>query len=60
MIYLYGAGGHGKVILEILEVSHLNIGGFFDDREFKSFQNYPVNHLPDKFDFARSNNYFYW
>lgn len=31
MIYLYGAGGHAKVIAEILELNNLAIAGFFDD-----------------------------
>lgn len=29
--YLYGASGHGKVILEILQCNHLSVAGVFDD-----------------------------
>lgn len=30
-IYLYGAGGHGKVVLEILQLRDQKVAGFFDD-----------------------------
>ncbi len=30
-MYLYGASGHGKVIIEILENSGINIDGLYDD-----------------------------
>lgn len=29
--YLYGAGGHGKVVLEILQLDTQKVAGFFDD-----------------------------
>ena len=43
MIYLYGAGGHAKVILELLELQGEAIGGLIDlDPEIKSLLDYPV------------------
>lgn len=33
MIYLYGAGGHAKVVIDILETLKINIGGIIDDDE---------------------------
>ncbi len=31
MVYLYGAGGHGKVVLDILDTCGVAVGGFFDE-----------------------------
>lgn len=43
MIYLYGAGGHAKVIIEILEQQKKNISGLIDnDPLLKSVLQYPV------------------
>jgi sugar O-acyltransferase (sialic acid O-acetyltransferase NeuD family) len=43
MIYLYGASGHAKVIIEIFELRRLKIFGLIDDNhQIKSFLNYPV------------------
>ncbi|HEV8084312.1 MAG TPA: acetyltransferase [Chitinophagaceae bacterium] len=40
---LYGASGHGKVIIEILEAMGIKIDGIFDDNDsIKSLINYPV------------------
>ena len=33
MIYLYGAGGHAKVVIDILESLEFEIGGIIDDNE---------------------------
>jgi acetyltransferase EpsM len=43
MTYLYGASGHAKVILEILELSDRWIGGLVDDNSaITSMMEYPV------------------
>ncbi|MGV0922718.1 acetyltransferase [Empedobacter tilapiae] len=49
-MYLYGASGHGKVIVEIAEENNINIEGFLDEDLSKSqLLNYPIiNELPDK------------
>lgn len=42
---IFGAGGHGKVILDILKKNKIDITGFLDDDKSKSkteFQNYPI------------------
>lgn len=42
-MYLYGASGHAKVIIDILESQKIEIEGIFDDKEsLKSILNYPV------------------
>jgi acetyltransferase EpsM len=42
-MYLYGASGHAKVIIEILENIGVNINGLFDDNlEINSLLGYPV------------------
>lgn len=44
MIYLYGASGHAKVILEIAEELSLSIGGLVDlNLELKELLGYPVS-----------------
>ena len=52
MIYLYGASGHAKVIVEILELSDKKIGGLIDiNPEIRTLLEYPVfQKLPDGFD----------
>ena len=41
-MYLYGASGHAKVIIEILENSGIQVDGLFDDNpEIKELFNYP-------------------
>jgi acetyltransferase EpsM len=41
--YIYGASGHGKVVLDIARKSGLHISGFVDDdRSLKSFEGYEV------------------
>ncbi|TGN26699.1 acetyltransferase [Empedobacter tilapiae] len=49
-MYLYGASGHGKVIVEIAEENNINIEGFLDEDLSKNqLLNYPIiNELPDK------------
>lgn len=43
MYYLIGAGGHAKVVIEILENQHLLIGGLSDsNRTITELLNYPV------------------
>ncbi len=45
MIWIYGASGHGKVILDILECQGKAVGGFIDDDEsINRFMGYPVIH----------------
>lgn len=42
---IFGAGGHGKVILDILKRNNIEIIGFLDDDKSKvntEFQNYPI------------------
>jgi sugar O-acyltransferase (sialic acid O-acetyltransferase NeuD family) len=42
-MYLYGASGHAKVIIEILEKNGVVVHGLFDDNhEIKSLMNYAV------------------
>lgn len=45
-MWIYGASGHGKVILDCLLASKTKVKGFIDDdEEKKSFMNYPVKRL---------------
>lgn len=47
-MWLYGAGGHAKVILEILEARRVRVDGFFDDRDQKNdLFGYPVQRFSD-------------
>jgi UDP-perosamine 4-acetyltransferase len=44
-LVIFGAGGHGKVILDILKRNNIEITGFLDDDKSKAnteFQNYPI------------------
>lgn len=42
-MYLYGASGHAKVIIEILECLKITVDGLFDDNaNIKKLLNYPV------------------
>ena len=53
---IFGAGGQGKVILDILQLNNIEIAGFLDNKKAKkypSFQNYPI--LGD-LDYCRSND----
>lgn len=47
-MYLYGASGHAKVIIEILEASDIPVEGLFDDNpEVTSLLGYEVRQLAD-------------
>ena len=47
-MYLCGAGGHAKVIIETLEVNNINIEGLFDkNNPAKTFLDYPIFHSDD-------------
>jgi sugar O-acyltransferase (sialic acid O-acetyltransferase NeuD family) len=52
MIYLYGAGGHAKVIADILEVKGIIPAGVFDDDPSKKIWNYPTLSFPGPFNFS--------
>lgn len=43
--YIFGAGGHGKVVLDALRVNNLNCDGFIDDRIINNWCNLPVYQL---------------
>ncbi len=46
-MYLYGAGGHAKVVIEILEANQIKISGIYDDAKvLDDFLGYPVR-LPE-------------
>lgn len=47
-LYIYGASGHGKVVLDLLSVLNRKVTSFIDDNiELKSFQGYGVlNSIP--------------
>lgn len=49
MIYLYGAGGHGKVVLDILIENDVQVGGFFDDDDKRIIASFTAKHFPDGF-----------
>lgn len=51
MTYLYGASGHAKVIIEILEGTQKKIGGLVDENSaITSLMEYPVyEKMPDNF-----------
>jgi sugar O-acyltransferase (sialic acid O-acetyltransferase NeuD family) len=55
MIYLYGAGGHAKVVIDILESLEFEIGGIIDDNEelseimgYKVYRNDTLNSIDKK------------
>lgn len=50
MIYLYGAGGHAKVIAEILELCGKKVQATFDDDPSKFIWNIPALQYPGPFD----------
>lgn len=43
--YIYGAGGHGKVVLDAMQVAHTNCAGFVDDKEISMWAGLSVYHL---------------
>jgi sugar O-acyltransferase (sialic acid O-acetyltransferase NeuD family) len=40
--YIYGAGGHGKVVLDAMQVAHIDCAGFADDAEVSTWMNLGV------------------
>jgi len=51
MIYLYGAGGHAKVIIDILECCGKTIAGIFDHDPDKTVWSFPNLKFPGTFNF---------
>jgi sugar O-acyltransferase (sialic acid O-acetyltransferase NeuD family) len=51
-IYLYGAGGHAKVIIDILECCGEMVTGIFDDDPDKTIWNFPNLKFPGPFKFS--------
>lgn len=49
MIYLYGAGGHAKVIIDILECCRKTVTGVFDDDPAKTIWNFSNLKFPGPF-----------
>lgn len=41
-IYIYGAGGHGRVVYDAAQQSRMNCSGFIDDADIKSCAGLPV------------------
>lgn len=52
MIYLYGAGGHAKVIADILECCGKTVAGIFDDNPAKTIWNFTRLNFPGPFIFS--------
>lgn len=52
MIYLYGAGGHAKVIIDILESCGKTVTGIFDDDPLKVIWNFSPSKFPGSFNFS--------
>jgi len=46
MVYLYGASGHGKVILEIFQAGNIEVGGFIDDNPSAKIRHFPTYSFP--------------
>ena len=47
-MYLYGASGHAKVIIDILEAQNVRVDGLVDDNpDINELQGYPVYHKAD-------------
>ena len=40
--YIYGAGGHGKVVLDTMRLSNLKCDGFIDDKSIREWVGIPV------------------
>jgi sugar O-acyltransferase (sialic acid O-acetyltransferase NeuD family) len=40
--YIYGAGGHGKVVLDAMQVAHIDCSGFIDDKEISNWMGLKV------------------
>lgn len=61
MIYLYGAGGHAKVVIDIIESLEIEIGGIIDDNEalsetmgYKLYKSDTLNSIDKKHQFVIS------
>lgn len=53
-MYIFGASGHGKAIIELVEIQD-RVEGVFDDDPFrKEVLDYPVSPLPEEFDLTSS------
>jgi acetyltransferase EpsM len=52
MIYLYGAGGHAKVIADILQCCGKTVAGVFDDDPAKQFRDFSNLQFPGPFNFS--------
>ncbi len=52
MIYLYGAGGHAKVVADILECCNKKVAGIFDDDPAKQFWRFFNLQFPGPFNFS--------
>jgi sugar O-acyltransferase (sialic acid O-acetyltransferase NeuD family) len=52
MIYLYGAGGHAKVIIDILETCGKTVAGIFNDDLSRIIWNFSPLVFPGPFDFS--------
>jgi acetyltransferase EpsM len=48
-IFLYGAGGHAKVIVDIIEQCGNSVAGIFDDDSTKTIWNFPNLNFPGPF-----------
>jgi sugar O-acyltransferase (sialic acid O-acetyltransferase NeuD family) len=49
-VYLYGAGGHAKVIIDILKSNHITVPEIFDDNpDIRTFMGIPVSHTNIRF-----------
>jgi sugar O-acyltransferase (sialic acid O-acetyltransferase NeuD family) len=53
MIYLFGAGGHGKVIADILELCGIEIGGIFDADLNRSIWDYKTFEFPGPYNIKK-------
>lgn len=45
--YIYGAGGHGKVVLDAMQVAHVSCTGYVDDKEISVWMGLKVYQLSD-------------
>jgi sugar O-acyltransferase (sialic acid O-acetyltransferase NeuD family) len=45
--YIFGAGGHGKVVLDAMRAGHVDCKGFVDDKEITSWASLSVLKLSD-------------
>jgi sugar O-acyltransferase (sialic acid O-acetyltransferase NeuD family) len=50
--YIFGAGGHGKVVLDAMQTTHVDCAGFIDDKDISSWMSLPVS-AASKVDFEK-------